>query len=148
MRIYADTSFLVSLLYFQDTAHAAAKNFFLNQRTADWIASLWSEFETVNSLRQLCLIQNGPTPAEIEALRRLFKHQFTHGNFEREHVEMDEAIIECHTISAAHATAMRMRSADVLHIAILEQVTPDLFVTRDKEQHDLALARAFQSVLI
>lgn len=41
-----------------------------------------------------------------------------------------------------------MRSADVLHVALMEQITPDLFVTRDKDQHALAASRAFVSRLL
>ena len=148
MKIYADSSYLISLLYPGDIAHAAASQFFLSQSQADWITSEWTEFETVNGLRQLCLAQNGPQPAVMEGFRRLFKRWHTHGNFQCEEVEMNEAVIECQQISAAHATATRMRSADVLHVAILEQIAPDLFVTRDRDQHDLAMSRAFKSVLI
>jgi hypothetical protein len=36
-----------------------------------------------------------------------------------------------------------MRSADTLHVALLEQLGPDLFVTRDKDRFDLAQARGF-----
>ena len=148
MIIYADSSFIISLLYPGDTAHGDARRFFVSQGPAKWVTSEWTEFETINGLRQLCLAQNGPAPAMMGGFRRLFKRWHTHGNFQREDVELDEAVLECQQISAAHATAIRMRSADVLHVAILEQITPDLFVTRDKDQHDLALSRAFKSVLI
>ena len=33
--------------------------------------------------------------------------------------------------------------ADTLHVALLEQLNPDLFVTRDRDQFDLAQARGF-----
>ena len=41
-----------------------------------------------------------------------------------------------------------MRSADVLHVALLEQIEHDLFVTRDRDQHALAVSRAFKSQLL
>lgn len=59
MRIYADTSFLVSLLCGTDKAHATSRAFFLSQHEAEWITSGWSQFETVNTLRQLCLATGG-----------------------------------------------------------------------------------------
>ena len=43
---------------------------------------------------------------------------------------------------------LRMRAADVLHVALLEEINPDLFVTRDKDQHALAVARAFPARLL
>ena len=49
---------------------------------------------------------------------------------------------------ATLSAQMKMRSADVLHVALLEQITPDLFVTRDKDQHALAVNRAFKSRLL
>jgi predicted nucleic acid-binding protein len=55
MTIYADTSVLVSYLYPGDAQHARARGFFRQQSGADWITSPWSRFETINTLRQLCL---------------------------------------------------------------------------------------------
>jgi hypothetical protein len=41
---------------------------------------------------------------------------------------------------------MVARLADTLHVAILEQVNPDVFVTGDKDQLALAKARGFHAV--
>jgi hypothetical protein len=41
-----------------------------------------------------------------------------------------------------------MRSADVLHVALLEQIAPDLFLTRDGDQFALAQARGFKSLAV
>ena len=51
--------------------------------------------------------------------------------------------VDCAKISAAFGATLRMRSADTLHVALLEQLNPDLFVTRDRDQFDLAQARGF-----
>jgi predicted nucleic acid-binding protein len=59
-----------------------------------------------------------------------------------------EAVQDCGTISAAFGTQMRMRSADTLHIALLEQIEHDLFVTRDEEQFNLARRRGLKSKLL
>lgn len=40
-----------------------------------------------------------------------------------------------------------MRSADVLHLAFLDQMDRDLFVRRDKDQHALALRIGFPAHL-
>jgi predicted nucleic acid-binding protein len=148
MKIYSDSSFLVSLIYPGDPQHQKARAFFSSNQNEDWITSEWSQFETINGLRQLCKKHNGPQPSVAEGLRRLFKHWHEKGAFRLEGTDLNEAVAECQQMSAAQATKLRMRSADVLHVAILEQVNPDLFVTRDKEQHDLAMSRAFKSVLI
>jgi hypothetical protein len=41
---------------------------------------------------------------------------------------------------------LKARATDTLHIAILEQVNPDLFVSGDQDQIALAKARGFQAV--
>ena len=148
MRIYADTSFLVSCLYPPDTQHAPARNFFRQHASAEWLTSEWSQFETNHSLRQLCLAGHGPKAVVAEGIRRLFKHWHGHGPFVLVEAEMGEAIAECQQLSAAHGAAWRMRSADVLHVALLEQITPDLFVTRDADQFQLAVQRAFPAQLL
>jgi len=73
VRIYADTSFLVSLLYVHDAGHAAARAAFVGQPGAEWLTSEWSQFETFNTLRQLSLCNPGPAAAIPEALRRYFR---------------------------------------------------------------------------
>ena len=148
MTLYADTSFLVSFLYRADAGHAAARAFFRQHAKDEWLTSSWSQFETVNSLRQLCRHRPAPRPQVPEALRRLFKHWHDRGAFSLREADLEEAVRECEQISAAHGTRLAMRAADVLHVALLEQINPDLFVTRDREQHDLAMARAFQSHLV
>ena len=57
-----------------------------------------------------------------------------------------DAIADCHQISAAFGTRLKCRAADTLHVALLEQVNPDIFVSGDQEQVDLASARGYQAV--
>ncbi len=148
MKIYADSSFLVSCLYPGDSHHAKARKFFQRHAADQWLTSGWSQFETANGLRQLCLAAHGPKPVVVESIRRLFKHWHARGPFRVAETDVAEAVNECQQLSAAHATAMRMRSADVLHVALLEQIAPDLFVTRDADQFALATQRAFPAQLI
>ncbi len=145
MRIYPDTSFLISWLYPQDIHHTKARTCFLKYPAADWIISPWAEFETVNSLRQLCVRSPGPRPAQVEAARRLFKHLFNVGPFKREAADWLEALADCHQISAAFGTRQKCRAADTLHVALLEQANPDVFVSGDQDQVDLATARGFKA---
>ncbi len=70
------------------------------------------------------------------------------GPFELVDVHLEDAVRECHQISAAYGTEIRMRSADVLHVALLDQINADLFVTRDRDQHATALRRGFASQLV
>jgi hypothetical protein len=107
------------------------------------ITSPWSQFETINTLRQLCLHRPGPDRKVIEAIRLLFKHWHRNGPFHLERLSLDDALVDCAKISAAYGATFRMRSADTFHVALLEQLNPDLFVTRDRDQLDLARARGF-----
>lgn len=146
MRIYADPSFLVSWLYSADTQNRKARTWFAAHQTADWILSDWSRFETLNSLRSLCLQTSGPKPEQIEALRRYFNHLTDHGPFDCERVDWHEVLRDCNLISAGFANRLKARAADTLHIAILEQINPDIFVSGDRDQIALAKVRGFQSV--
>ena len=145
MRVYADTSFLVSWLYVNDTHHAKARQWFINHVTENWVVSPWSEFETINAVRSLCLRSPGPSREYAEGLRRFFKHLFVEGPFEREDVDWDLVLRDAAQISAAHAVTIKSRAADILHIAMLEQVNPDIFVSGDGDQVALATARGFRA---
>ena len=138
MTLYADSSFLVSYLYPGDFNHGKARTFFRAHGNDDWLTSAWSQFETVNSLRSLCLNKPGPSPTTVEAIRRLFKHWHLAGPFELRWIEWEEVVREASQISAAFATRVKARAADILHVAILEQLNPDLFVTFDRDQAALA----------
>lgn len=148
MKIYADTSFLVSLLYPGDPKHGAVVAFFAQRQGDDWLTTEWSAFETLNTLRQLSMAPPGAKPQAIEAIRRLFKHWHRHGPFQREEVDMSVALAEAHQLSAAHGNSRRMRSADVLHVALMGELNPDLFVTRDKDQYALAVAAGVNAQLV
>jgi predicted nucleic acid-binding protein len=148
VKIYADPSFLVSLLFPTDSGHDSAMAVFLAYPEAEWITSEWSQFETVNSLRQLCRKYATLAHEVPEGLRRYFKHLHRAGQFEFAETDLLEAVRESQQYSTAHGSTLTMRAADVLHVALLEQLTPDLFVTRDRHQHTLALARAFRSQLV
>ena len=148
MKVYPDTSFLVSWLYANDRNHQKAAAWFAAHQTDDWIVSPWAEFETVNTLRGLTLQSPGPKPAAMETRRRYFKHLFQVGPLERGTVEWLEVLKDANQISAALATRYKARSADVLHVAILEQLNPDVFVTFDHDQSVLAVQRGFVAQLI
>jgi predicted nucleic acid-binding protein len=145
MTIYPDASFLVSWLYRPDPLNAKARAWFARHQTADFLISDWSRFETINTLRALCLRPNPPRQELVEALRRYFSHLLNNGPFELPAVDWDEALKDAHQISAAFGAKFKARSADTLHVAILEQLNPDLFVSGDKDQLVLATARGFRS---
>jgi predicted nucleic acid-binding protein len=145
VKVYADTSFFISWLYVRDVHHADAQRWYSVHPNEEWIVSPWSEFETVNTIRSLCTRSPGPSREYAEGLRRFFKRLFVEGPLERLEVDWDVVLRDAAQISAAHAAAMHVRSADVLHVAIMEQLNPDLFVSGDTDQVDLASARGFRS---
>ena len=146
MNIYPDASFLVSWLYKPDPLNAKARVWFAHHQADDFLISDWSRFETINTLRDLCLRPHPPKQELIEALRRYFSHLLHAGPFEFAAVDWDEVLKDAHQISAGFAARLKARSADTLHVAILEQLNPDLFVSGDKDQLMLATARGFRSV--
>jgi predicted nucleic acid-binding protein len=147
MTIYPDASFLVSWLYTPDPLNAKARGWFANHQADDFLVSDWARFETINTLRDLCLRPRPPKPELIEALRRYFSHLMRVGPFEFVAVDWDEVLKDAHQVSAGFAARLKARSADALHVAILEQLNPDLVVSGDKDQLALVTARGFQSAL-
>ena len=146
MTIYPDASFLVSWLYKPDPLNAKARLWFARHQAGDFLISDWARFETINTLRDLCLRPHPPRQELIEALRRYFSHLLRAGPLEFVAVDWDEVLKDAHQISAAFAARLKARGADVLHVAILEQLHPDLFVSCDQDQLALATARGFRSV--
>jgi predicted nucleic acid-binding protein len=146
MTIYADASFLVSWLYKPDLLNAKARSWFARHQADNFLISDWSRFETINTLRDLCLRAHPPRQELIEALRRYFSHLLQVGPFEFASVDWDEVLKDAHQISAGFAARLKVRSADALHVAILEQLNPDLFVSGNKDPLALATARGFRSV--
>src|ERR1035441_4235481 len=102
MKIYSDSSFLVSLIYPGEPQHQKARAFFSSNQNEDWITSEWSQFETINGLRQLCKKHNGPQPAVAEGLRRQFKHWHEKGAFRLEGTDLNEAASEGQERRGAH----------------------------------------------
>jgi predicted nucleic acid-binding protein len=146
LKIYPDTSFLVAWLYGKDVNNPKARTWFTRHQNEEWLLSDWSRFETLNTLRNLCTRTIGPRPELAEALRRYLSHLLRDGPFEASPVDWQEVLRDANQISSAFAPKMKARSADVLHVAILEQVNPDLFISGDKDQVALAVARGFQAV--
>ena len=146
MKIYADTSFLISWLYGKDKNHKLARDWFGRYEFDDWIISAWSEFETVNRLRGLCLAEKGPKSEVIESIRRFFKHLLANGILKRQPVSWLRVMANAHEISSLFAAEQKARSADILHVAILEQLQPDIFISGDADQVSLGAATGFESV--
>ena len=145
MTIYPDASFLVSWLYKPDPLNTQARSWFGRHQADDFLVSEWARFETVNTLRNLCLRPRPPKPELVEGLRRYFAHLLETGPFEAVAVDWDEALKDAYQISAGFSTRLKVRSADALHVAMLEQLNPDLFVSGDQDQLLLATARGFRS---
>jgi predicted nucleic acid-binding protein len=146
MTIYPDASFLVSWLYKPDPLNARARAWFSSHQSDDFLVSDWARFEAINTLRDLCLRPHPPRLEMIEGLRRYLSRLLQAGPFEVAAVDWDEVLQDAYQISAGFAARHKARSADILHVAILEQINPDLFVSGDKDQLTLATARGFRSV--
>ncbi len=143
MTIYPDSSFLLSWLAGGDKYHPQAQAWYQAHIHDQWLITPWAEFETINSLRQLCLRPNGPSPYRIEAIRAYFRHLFQAGPLERRAVDWLVVLAGCHEISSAYAPRMKARAADTVHVAMLELILPDVFVSGDFDQLALAQARGF-----
>jgi hypothetical protein len=117
--IYADTSFLVSFLYAGDLNHGKSRQFFLSHGADIWLITSWSQFETVNALRSLCLAPIGPKAAFIAGVCQLFKRLQRDSLFAPTKTNWDDAFREANRLSSALGSQIKSRAGDTLHVALL-----------------------------
>lgn len=126
MTIYPDASFLVSWLYKPDPLNVKARVWFAQHQTDDFLISDWARFETINTLRDLCLRTRPPKQELVEGLRRYFSHLLQVGPFEFVAVDWDEVLKDAHQISAGFAVRLKARSAWTTNASVVVEATTSL----------------------
>jgi predicted nucleic acid-binding protein len=136
---YADTGFLVSL-YGQDSHSVAARLLAQNQPT--FLLTPLGEAEFVNAL-ELRIFRKEWTRGQARAIHDNFlQHQaaaiIRGGPFPAE--AWEHAVI----LSRRHGAVLGTRALDVLHVACALILKPDVFLTFDKRQGQLAKAEGLR----
>ncbi len=135
MIAYADTGFLISL-YGQD-ANSPAANAAVEARPAFLLTPL-IEAEILNAI-ELCVFRNQWTRKEAAAALDDFQHDRTAGHFRTEPLspEIWETAFD---LARRHTANLGIRTLDLLHVASVKVLKPDVFFTFDQRQRSLARA--------
>jgi predicted nucleic acid-binding protein len=135
MRVYADTSFLVSL-YFADAHSAPAAQAMLSKPTL-FLTPL-SELELVNAL-ELALFRRVADASAIRASQAAFRQDIEQGVFSPQ--PLPATVFEVAARLARRRSArLGTRTLDILHVASALLLRADRFLTFDARQRRLARA--------
>ena len=133
--IYADTSFLVSLILEDGNSDAATG---LVRDCRDSL--VWTDFlklELFNAIR-VRVAENRLSEANAETGRELAGQLIQSRRWERREPDWPRVLARANGLSAAHAAVTKARSLDILHVACAMEIGVKEFWTFDKRQRALA----------
>lgn len=134
MRIYVDTSFLISL-YTLDANSATAAHVMQTSRNIH-LVSTFAELEAVNAL-QLRVFRREISREQAKSSLRDFRNDLLDGVFQLIRLP-DEAFQRAEQISRQTTARLGTRTADLLHIAAALELKADCLYTFDNQQRKLA----------
>jgi predicted nucleic acid-binding protein len=145
VNIYADTSWWLAYKCRGDIHHASAISLFDREPDSSVLWTPWQRVEVFNSFRQAehaGLVDQG----EARAMIRTLEQEVRVGYWP--HVEFDwtDAVRTACELSAEHSLKRTVRSMDLFHVAIAEEVAADAFLSFDSDQNALARAAGFDLV--
>ncbi len=144
-RVYPDTTYWIAMRCRVDDCHEAWQRFHPRIERARLLWSPWTHFEVYNTFRQTTLGDDAPlTPAEARQLIASLEKEFNRGCWDPVVFDWREELREARELSAEFGFRYRMRSGDVLHVAIARLAGADAFVTCDEEQCRLAKAAGLE----
>lgn len=134
MKVYADTSFLVSLYYLD--AHSAEAERRIQRAAPSLFLTPFTELELSNAL-QLRIFRGEASPAEIRASASVLENDIRSGVFTP--VPMPAEIYQvARRMSARKTSTLGVRTLDILHVACATLLKADRFWTFDARQTQLA----------
>jgi predicted nucleic acid-binding protein len=144
MRVYADSSFLVSC-YLPDANTPQAKAF-LNGHDVPLPFTALHELEVRNALR-LGVFRGVLTTEQMKAASANLDADLRARRLLRTAVQWPVVFRLASRLSARHATATGTRSLDILHVAAAKGLQLKEFVSFDVRQRDLAVAAGLKDAL-
>jgi predicted nucleic acid-binding protein len=136
LRVYVDTSFLVSL-YAPDANSAAAAQVIEKSKNIHVVSTL-TELEAVNAL-ELRVFRNEISAAQAGASLRHFEADLRGGVVQLVPVE-NECFGRAHQICRQMSASLGTRTADVLHVAVALESESEYLYSFDRQQRKLAQA--------
>jgi predicted nucleic acid-binding protein len=134
LKVYLDTSFLVSL-YAPDANSAAAARVMQTSQNVHVVSTL-AELEGVNAL-ELRIFRKEISPAQARTSLRFFEADLRAGVLQRIPWE-EECFGRAQQISRQLTASLGTRTADLLHVAVALESESDYLYSFDRQQRKLA----------
>jgi predicted nucleic acid-binding protein len=136
LKIYADTSFLVSLYCPDANSPAAARA--MKASSGDRFVTTFGELEVINALG-LRVFRKETTAAQSQSSLADFEKDLRHGVFQMR--GLSETVFErARQLSRQTTAKLGTRTADLLHVAAALELGADYLYSFDHQQRKLALA--------
>lgn len=134
MKIFVDTSFLVSLYSPDANSLAAVRAIGEGQHT--YVVSSLAEIETINAL-ELRVFRKEISSPEARSSLREFENDLCEGLFQFVRLT-DEVFQRAREISRRTTARLGTRTADLLHVATALELEADMLYSFDHQQRKLA----------
>ncbi|HWC18021.1 MAG TPA: type II toxin-antitoxin system VapC family toxin [Terriglobales bacterium] len=134
MKIYVDSSFLVSLYTLDANSSAAAR--IMSASTGPHFVTTFGELEVVTAIG-LRVFRNEVSAAQAKASRADFEQDLRNGIFEL-HGLPEQTFGRAHQLSRQTTPKLGTRTADILHIAAALELGADYLYSFDHQQRRLA----------
>ena len=150
MRAYFDSGFLFKL-YWQEANTPAAQSIVVQYQPPILLSRL-NEVEVLHVARRKTwlLASNGQpllSAAQFQVGLALWEQDVASGILAHLDVEYDEVFDAALELSRKHGQTVPVKTADLLHVAIMEFGFDD-FVTADRQQHDFAIRAGIHSIFL
>ena len=136
MRVYIDTSFLISL--YSPDANSISAVQMVQAANNVHLVSTFTELEGVNALA-LRVFRKEISPAQAKSSFRDFERDLRHSVFQLVRLP-DEAFQRAQQISRRTTARLGTRTADLLHVAAALELSVDYLYSFDHQQRKLAKA--------
>ena len=134
MRVYVDTSFLISLYSLDVNSAAAART--MQTSRGDHLVSILCELEFANAL-QLRVFRREVAVAQARSSATVFEKDLRDGVFQLQPLT-EQAFEKARQLSSQNTARLGTRTADLLHVAAALDLRADYLYTFDQQQRKLA----------
>jgi predicted nucleic acid-binding protein len=134
LKIYVDTSFLISLCSLDINSAAAART--MQASRGDHLVSTLGELEAANAL-PLRVFRKEISAAQAHSSAAAFEKDLRDGVFQLQPLT-DQAFEKARQLSRQNTARLGTRTADLLHVAAALDLRADYLYTFDQQQRKLA----------
>jgi predicted nucleic acid-binding protein len=136
LKVYVDTSFLISLYSLDANSAAAARS--MQASSATHVISTLCELEVANAL-ELRVFRKDATATQVRKSAKAFAKDMQDGLYQMS-VLSDEMLEKARQLSRQFTARLGTRTADVLHVAAALELSADAIFSFDARQRELAKA--------